>query len=332
MWSRLYATVTVDWEGVQIDDENLDILASFKSQFPKIPLTHFICPAYFTRGQEFSQQIGKIHAVTAGDEIGLHIHCWESLIAKSGVIPILHPTCHPHAPIVPYGDNKYDGGFAVPLGAYTISQIQQILRTSKQILVETGLTPAETCVSFRCGACLASDTVLSALRDEGFTNDASAIPSNVMTAVIARALPIFAAWVRALWGNREIQEPAYLANTIIHRAYPEGIQSCLLSHAHPISMPRVLEHGIVEVPGTGAMIDYISPMALYRYIQQAWTLSRRQDIYISFGFHLESATTITEFSDNMPLLSALIHILSMARQDGIAITYLTTQQVGEACR
>jgi hypothetical protein len=48
----LYATVTVDWEGEQITPLSLQALEYFKTVHPDIPLTHFICPAYFTRGQD----------------------------------------------------------------------------------------------------------------------------------------------------------------------------------------------------------------------------------------------------------------------------------------
>ena len=325
----LYATVTVDWEGMQIDNKDLNSLVFFKSQYPEIPLTHFICPAYFTRGEQLSQEIQKIHTVTRDDEIGLHIHCWESLISKSDVTPIFQPTCHPHAPTVTYEDQKSDAGFTVPLGAYSASHIKKIVRASKRILAETDLTTTERCVSFRCGAWLASDAVLSAIRNEGLINDASAAPASWLATTTERVLPIFAVWMRSLWGNREIREPAYLANTLIHHSYPEGIQSYLTPNEKSVSMPQILADGLLEVPDTGALMDYTPPAALYHYIQRAWNASQHQNTYISIGFHLESANVTTEFSLKMPLLLALMQVLSKAKQDGITMTYLTINQIRE---
>jgi hypothetical protein len=324
----LYATVTIDWEGIKLEDDCLNYLEFFKKQFSEIPLTHFLCPAYFTRGKNLAAQIKKMQTLTKDDEIGLHIHSWKSLITKSSVEPQLQPNCHPKPPKVTYGDGKKDEGFAVPLGIYTIPQIRQILRTSKQILIETDITATE-CVSFRCGAWFASDAVFSALAEEGFKNDASAVPPNWLSTVTESALPIFASWIRHLWGKHETKTPHYLANTLIHRTYPKGIQSCLSQHEHSISQPQILANDIVEVPDTGLLMDYTPPSVLYHYIQQAWKLSKQTDTYISFGFHLESANASTTFSENIPFLIGLIQVLLAIKQEGIHINYLKLNQVRE---
>src|SRR5262245_3571377 len=52
-----------------------------------IPITHFICPAYFARkSPNESKYADGIKALAkAGDEIALHIHCWKSLVEACGV-------------------------------------------------------------------------------------------------------------------------------------------------------------------------------------------------------------------------------------------------------
>lgn len=325
----LYATVTVDWEGEKIAPQNLNLLESFKTQYPNIPLTHFICPAYFTRGADLSREIEKIRALTQHDEVGLHIHCWRSLIAACHVTPRLQPRCQEDHLSVQYRDGEEDTGFTVPLGVYTVAEIRKILRTSRDILVEHDLTTPEACVSFRCGAWLACDAVFSALSQENFLNDASGVSFYWASELIEQIMPTFAAWIRQLWGNCETRDPPYLANTISHRAYPDGVQGCLAPNELTISMPQVLANGIVEIPDTGVLMDYTPQTVLYYYIQQAWRLSKQQDTYISFGFHLESAGTQTVLSNDTPLLIALMQVLSRVTQEGIIIRYLKIHQVKE---
>jgi hypothetical protein len=281
----LYATVTVDWEGEQITALFLQALENFKAVHPDIPLTHFICPAYFTRGNDLSEYSNRIKALTQNDEVGVHIHCWETLVRKSHVEPITKPTCTHFEFIVKYGNGKEDKGFAVPLGLYSEENIRKILTTAKQILIEQGLTTPKACVSFRCGAWMACDAVFSALQKEGFKNDASAAPYNWLPLITEDEIPTFASWIRLLWGRYETISPSYLANSLIHTVYPTGVVGCFAPNDKTLSMPQLLNNNIVEVPDTGALMDYTPKWALYDYIQNAWHLSQTEDIYISFGFH-----------------------------------------------
>jgi hypothetical protein len=317
----------VDWEGEKIRNSCLDLLEFFKTQYPEIPLTHFICPAYFARGEDLSKKLKRIRTLTQNDEIGLHIHCWKSLITESRVTPVLQPTLDVNDRAVPYGKGKEDTGFTIPLGVYSVAEIEKILSTGKQILAENELTTAENCLSFRCGAWLACDSVFTALQKAGFANDASGVPSAWISLVTKDVMPTFALWIEKLWGNKDTTTPKYLANTITHRAYPEGIKSCFGRDDRTISMPQVLENNILEIPDTGVLIDYTPPAILYYYIKQAWSLSEHQDIYISFGFHLESIDLKTVLSQNTPLLMALMQVLSKAAEDGITINYLKINQV-----
>ncbi len=324
---KLYATVTVDWEGERIRNSCLDLLEFFKTQYPEIPLTHFICPAYFTRGEDLSEQLKRIRTLTQNDEIGLHIHCWKSLITASNVTPVFQPTLSVNDFTVPYGKGKEDTGFTVPLGIYSGAEIKKILNAARQILVKNELTTAEHCVSFRCGAWLACDSVFAALQKTGFSNDASGVPAHWVSVVIKDVMPTFAAWIEKLWGNSETTTPQYLINTLTHRVYPEGIESCFGLDDRTVSMPQVLENNILEIPDTGALIDYTPPIALYHYIKKAWNLSKHKDTYISFGFHLESSDVKTAFSQNIPFLMALMQVLSKVTQEGIQINYLKLHQV-----
>jgi hypothetical protein len=328
----LYATVTVDWEGEQITELSLQALENFKAIHPNIPLTHFICPAYFTRGDDLSEYNIKIKALTQNDEIGVHVHCWETLMRESHVEPITKPTCLTQGLVVKYGNGKEDRGFDVPLGVHSEADIRKILTTAKQILLEQGLTTPETCVSFRCGAWMACDTVFSALQKEGFKNDASAAPSDWLPLITEKELPIFASWMRTLWGKDETTTPNYLANTLNHTAYPEGVVGCFTADNKTLSMPQLLKNNIVEVPDTGALMDYTPKVVLYNYIQNAWNLSKNEDIYISFGFHLESAHLTNESPPGASLIMGLMQVLSKIKQEKKEIVYLTINQVGEQIR
>jgi len=77
-------------------------------------------------------------------------------------------------------------------------------------------------------------------------------------------------------------------------------------------------------------MDYTPKWALYDYIQNAWHLSQTEDIYISFGFHLESAHL--ELASDTSLIMGLIQVLSQIKQEEKEIVYLTINQVGEHIR
>jgi hypothetical protein len=98
--------VTCDWDGLDYPlngqynpegnshfrfDRGVQAIEYFDKIFDRrIPLTHFICPVYFTRSkflaEYYSDKISNL-IKTSHCEIGLHIHGWISLMEACGVVP-----------------------------------------------------------------------------------------------------------------------------------------------------------------------------------------------------------------------------------------------------
>src|ERR1700730_14137670 len=168
--------VTVDWEGESLEAANLNEMTAFRKAFPKIPLTHFICPAYLTRGGDLQAISGLIRGqVLGGDEVALHVHCWQTLLTAAGVNPVLQPSWYINGdagPQVHYGNHQVDQGHGVPLGNYTSPEIGKIIAYANQLLVANHIASA-TPVSFRCGGWMSADPVQVALQAQHVANDSS---------------------------------------------------------------------------------------------------------------------------------------------------------------
>ncbi|HBF23696.1 MAG TPA: hypothetical protein DDW23_07775, partial [Planctomycetes bacterium] len=167
----VHIAVSVDWEGRDIAEENLQAFADFRAAHPEVPLTHFLNAAYFTKpdadGGEVTEKIQR--ALDPIDELGLHIHPWKSLVEASGITFRAEPTIWGKGRrSQPSGD---DIGHDISVEAYETDEFQAIVKKSKDILAKHGFKLGK---SFRAGAWLAGPRVREAIRREGFTVDSSA--------------------------------------------------------------------------------------------------------------------------------------------------------------
>jgi hypothetical protein len=231
---NLYVTMTVDWEGQTLEQGNLDAMRQFRQKFPDIPITHFICPAYFTRVstlQAVEALAAEINSVINEkiDEVALHIHCWYSLMDAAINQHIITPTWNPGndpgegVPYDPPGNDE-DYGHDVPFGCYTPAEIASALATGIQLLRKS-IKRTGTIESFRCGGWLAGDKVLRVLQQAGLKYEASATPGEFFREVIVKAAPAdpIYGWVADMWSTKVVTAPDYLVNTLRQAAYPGGI-------------------------------------------------------------------------------------------------------------
>ena len=296
---KLYMTISVDWEGRDLDSENLTVFKNFRSAFPGLPLLHFLNPAYFTKPYADSDQIvRKIKSVMrAQDETGLHIHSWKSLVENSGVSYRHFPKWTPRV----YHDSQVracsfsDCGHEVPLWAYSFPEIRQIIRFSKNTLEHYGFGRA---VSFRAGGWMASPEVIAALGAEGFRFDSSAVPADLFRSQLdGYSIP---AWVRQLWPGTTL-----------------------------LSQPYQLDAGnfeIFEMPDNGCLADYTTAndmMEVFNKNLAVWRADPDQNIFIHFGFHQETAQFYL-----VRIADVLTRILSKAKAEQIPIVFTTFDQIG----
>jgi hypothetical protein len=109
--------VTVDWEGLNLSDDNLAAMRALRERFPEIPLVQFLNAAYFTKPDADADAVqARIASVLRdGDELGLHIHGWKRLFEAAGVSYRPSPTFRGPDESGPACD--YDCGHAVPISA-----------------------------------------------------------------------------------------------------------------------------------------------------------------------------------------------------------------------
>jgi hypothetical protein len=239
--AAVHIVVSVDWEGRSLDADNLAAMTSFRDAYPDIPLQHFLNAAYFTKtGASASDTAAQIRSVLRpGDEHGLHIHGWRSLMtASSG--PIDLTKCEP------------DCGHDVNITAYSEAELRKVIAFSKATLEKNGFDRPK---SFRAGAWQADKKVFRALAKEGFTLDSSATDAE---------------YLKERWGHS-------LLYPVTAKIWP-GITAT--SQPYTVDLGEGLS--IFELPNNGCLADYVSAETLL-------TAQPGSDIYVSIGFHQETA-------------------------------------------
>lgn len=256
--AKIVLTLSIDWEGRSLEPQNLLAIQQFREQFPQIPLTHFICVAYWSRSTQPSALTERMKpAFKTQDEIGLHIHCWRSLVQASGVPFRTSPTYW--GPRYSLFEYEGDLGHEVEVSAYTREEIQKITKHSVQLLHEQGFQLGK---SFRCGGWLATPDVLHALRAEGFLYDSSATDFR--------------------WHENELQ-----GLPILRRL--QEIWPSLSKNTQPFWIETPAGK-ILELPDTGALADYVTAEEMTQHLQEALALATpEKPRFVHCGFHQESA-------------------------------------------
>lgn len=262
---RVFITVSVDWEGMSLEEKNLLAMESLRRDYPRVPFTHFLNAAYYTKkGAVPATVTAQVRrTVKPGDEMGLHVHPWRTLVEAAGVPFRAEPTFwQKGAKATEFPDG--DAGHDVELPAYSVDELRKIVRESKRVLAENGFALG---TSFRAGGWLADAKVLEAIRAEGFLVDSSAVD---------------ASWHERLEGL-PIRDR-------IRETWPKTT---------PTSTPETIETkagAVLEMPNTAALADYVTARQMIENVEQALELARRDPLrprFVHVGFHQETAA---EFS------------------------------------
>lgn len=252
--------ISVDWEGRNIRRQNLRAMSYFRQDYPEVKMLHFLNPAYYTKpNAKASRVTAKIRSVLLdGDGHGLHIHGWKRLFEASGVKYKSLPSWHSEKPQL---NCRYDCGHSVPITTYSYSDLRRVFKFSLNLLEEKGFKRAK---SFRAGGWMADKNVLSALVDEGIMYDYSALPAFYLNKSSARFIK---SWVKSLWHSTSI-----------------------LTQPYSINLPN--ERSIYEFPNNGCLADYVTGKQMFKVFLEhveLWKNNPREDLYLSIGFHQETA-------------------------------------------
>lgn len=253
--------LSVDWEGFSLDESNLQAFNQFRNDYPQIKLIHFLSAAYFTKpGVDPIEVAAKIRSVMrAGDEFGLHIHAFESLLAAAGVKFRDHETYWGAKASRPLGGER---GHDVPLSLFTMDEMRKLIRTSLSILGKNGFDGIQ---SFRAGGWIATPEVLEALAREGVRVDSSAVSADVVGLVAGPEQPLYRI-NKQLWPEQT------------HLKYaPYEIQT----HAG----------AIMEFPNNIALADYIDGARAFRLFESLVQnyYGKTPVVFFHYGFHQETA-------------------------------------------
>lgn len=336
---QLKICVTVDWEGYNLQERNIKAMKAFREHMDDVPLTHFICPAYFTRGLA---PIGRLPIVQnrikgmirKDDEVGLHVHAWESLVRGAGVAPRggISSYLDGYGPQVTFLDSDgepntkipRDSGHGVPLGIYTLDEIVSILLFARELLVLFQLVEsAESVESFRCGGWLASDSVMKAAVKIGMRNDSSAVDASFFSSDVAQRSLLnersgLAKWLASLWGPKDenVVLPVFLRNNLVVQPVDGKTQ---------IFKVHIDGKCLIQVPDNGLLIDYLTTDEMLDRLNDALSESESLDRVFVCGFHQESA-----YDDIGRLTEALKKV--QEGQGAERIKFQTVREVGNACR
>lgn len=282
---KIQLLVSVDWEGESLQEENLIVMKRFREQFPQLKLLQFLNAAYFTKPSANAKQIrDKIASVIRpGDELGLHIHSWKSLFTASGVSFKTEPTYWGSA----LGSCRYDCGHEVSAAAYSESEFRKVVHTSKAILKSQGFGTAR---SFRTGGWMGTESVLTAIAEEGFTVDSSAVPVQFLKEEIGET-PLYS-WLNELW------------NAVAPSSQPWNIETAAGK--------------ILEVPDNGALADYVEASEMVDFFKaQAKLLPREnRSLLVHIGFHQETAREYLRRVE-----TALRTILALAERGSLPLEF-----------
>lgn len=269
----VHIAISVDWEGGFFLPEALAAIESFRKDNPGVPLTHMLNAAYYTKpgavAADATREIRR--ALRDGDETGLHVHGWKTLVVAAGVKPLDGPSfLSPSTGLIAFQD---DIGFDLDLSAFSVADLRKIIAKSRAILTAQGLTVGP---SFRAGGWIATPGVLEAARAEGFTIDSSAIDPAWLDEKEVAALQ---RRLGDIWRRVDQTTQPFWIDT------PAG--------------------KILEMPDTGAAADYLSVVEIQQHIERAATatVAAGKPVFVHVVMHAETA------DDYAPRLGQALSVL-----------------------
>ena len=266
---NLFITISVDWEGRNLDEKNINSIKKFNKDYPNIPLQHFLCPSYFTHKIKNANKIIR-STIKKGDNIGLHIHPWRSLVEKANV------KYRSESSFYNVDESCEKCGHTVPLTLYNAEELEAIIKTSKKILLENNLFTQN---SFRAGGWLADKNVLTVLINNNFEYDCSAVNWTKFKSYLN--YENLYTELKEIWNISDNTKQPYKIN--------------------------IGDKSIFQFPNNGIAVDYMNIYDLIAVvIDNLEKYKSEEKIFLSFMFHQENANyfinRIYRLIDNLMVL------------------------------
>jgi len=249
--------VTVDWEGMSLDQDNLEEMQHFRKQFPHVPMLQLMNPAYFVRPHpDYARLAADIRSTfLPTDTVGLHVHAWKSLTNHCGI-----EYQHQYS----FADKDEDCqlgdcGYTVSLeNAYSQADLTKLIACSNNVLMEHGFGRS---VHFRAGGWQMGPKLIAALEANGFIWDSSVIDADLLL-------------------TRWHADSGMIK--MLNKLHP---------NATPLDQPYPLTAQIMEYPNNAALADYTSSKQIVALFQD---LLEADKTVMVLGFHQETAVDFLE--------------------------------------
>jgi len=189
--------VSLTWNGPNADRTKLNSFKNFRTRFSNVPITHFISPSYFTSEKSNLNQTMIRSIYLPGDQIGLAIAPWKSIVKNSGVLFRSSPTFWGES--IAQTNCDLDCGGEVPFSVYTDSEVKSIFKTALNIMEKQGFSSLK---GMQVAGWMATPEILSAAEDFGIKYDFSMTTPSLLAENL-RSFPIYS-WVDNLWGKADI--------------------------------------------------------------------------------------------------------------------------------
>lgn len=286
--------ISVDWEGVELEEGNIRDFERFRRRFPKVPITQFLNAAYYTKPRARASSINRQvrRTLLDIDELGLHLHGWKMLFESAGVRYRSRPVFSGRV----FVDKVGDAGLNVDIGAYTTPELRKVIAHSIKILEKNGFGRAK---SFRAGGWMSRPSVREALTAEGIVRDTSDVATRFLVDELGFSAPLYRWLSRELWPNTTSSSQPYYMKT---------------------------EHGpLLQIPDNGALADYVTGEEMLEVYKACLAYKRKnpeEHVTMSFGFHTESATRF------LPRLARGLQLIyAQAKKDKIKVMARTSEQI-----
>lgn len=217
--------ISLAWDGPNVNEHNLLTFKNFRDKFANIPVSHFVSPSYFTSTDAAHNKSVIQSLYRTGDQIGLAVAPWKSILTGTGVTFRSSPTFW-GAPLS-QASCMSDCGGEVPLNIYTTEEVRRILSSSIKVMEQQGFKGLK---GMQVTGWMATPEILAAANEVGIKYDFSMVTPSLLSGQL-REFPIFA-WVKKLWPNADVlSQPGTLP-----------------SHSQTVT----------EIPQSMASLDYVS--------------------------------------------------------------------------
>lgn len=215
----LYVIWTMDWEGMDVSQTQINQMSKISTDHHNLPLTHFFNPRIYVALSAAQQNLQtnyvKERRDKFGDEIGLHFHMWLDMVRAAGVEPKRSPAWNSK-------DQLSSGnGYDVPISAYNYEESVKLFKWADSIFASKGLGKP---ISFRAGGWYLGLDNVKAMEATGYKVDSSGRDAR-------------------FWGRGYIASPWSLGST----TKPYKISTEALNSDSP--PPR---YNVWEIPNNGA--------------------------------------------------------------------------------